>query len=156
MKKLSILLTIIMLLFAYSAQAQEEITYNPIKVIWDQNPESDLAGYLLYYGPRGGPYTGEIDIPVSSLEDAAFPSYSLFPAPASYPIETVMVLIMKAYDKAKNLSEYSNETGLIYFDTDAPTNPKTVITVGGTKITTPAKLKSNGVVVVKTMIKGIE
>lgn len=39
-----------------------ESTANPVKLAWDQNSESDVTGYKLYYGTAPGVYGTTIDV----------------------------------------------------------------------------------------------
>ena len=42
-------------LFVCGSRAADNST---LTLAWDPNPEPNIAGYRLYYGPSNGPYTG--------------------------------------------------------------------------------------------------
>ena len=69
-----------------------------ITLAWDQNPESDIAGYKVYYGFESGAYSNVIDVgnytscTISGLEE-----------------EETYFIAATAYDTSGNESAYSGE-----------------------------------------------
>lgn len=81
---------------------------NHIRLNWSANTESDIAGYLVYYGSESGVYEGvmanegESPITISTFEN--FDLSGLPDAGSQY------FFILKAFDLSGNVSEASNET----------------------------------------------
>ena len=86
-----------------------------IRLVWDPNSETDLAGYKVYYGiTQGGPYNSSGspkiiigNIPTETLTD-------LTPGQTYY-------IVVTAYDKSNNESGHSNEVS------GFPTTPRYII-----------------------------
>ena len=66
---------------------------------WDRNPEPDIAGYLLSYGPSPGIHTTTIDV-------GNVTSYQFFPPPGRYYV------VVQAYNRSSGVSLKSNEAVL--------------------------------------------
>ena len=81
----------------YAAQATSAQSVT-VTLVWDPNPEPDIAGYKLHYGVAPGPYTQEIDVgnltthPVSDLQEG-----------------TLYVFAVKAYNTAGVESPFSTQ-----------------------------------------------
>nr|NIO20976.1 hypothetical protein [Candidatus Aenigmarchaeota archaeon] len=69
---------------------------------WDPNPESDLAGYKVYYGTQSGDYDSVIDVG----EVIRYTITGLEP-------ETLYYLALTAYDTSWNESDFSDEVSAI-------------------------------------------
>jgi hypothetical protein len=85
-----------------------------VTLAWDQNSESDLAGYRMCYGDAsGGPYEGTtadegpspVDIPLANLADVTNPEITLTGMPSCEHV----YFAATAYDTSGNESDYSNE-----------------------------------------------
>jgi hypothetical protein len=82
---------------------------------WSRNSEPDLDGYFIYYktGASGAPYNGTgavegnspIQVPVSELDNPAYPEYTIH---GLSDTETTY-FVLTAYDTDGNESGYSNE-----------------------------------------------
>jgi hypothetical protein len=83
-----------------------EIVYNPSIASWDAVSDFDLAGYGIYYGEAGGPYTLIEKFTLDSLSDINNPNYSM--VGITIP-EGQWVAVVTAYDLVGNESGYSNE-----------------------------------------------
>src|SRR6266850_4013008 len=84
---------------------------------WDQNPEPDIAGYRLFYGPSSGNYTQQIDVgntTAATVSDLANGTY---------------FFVVTAYNTAALESLPSNEVsatvGISPTPTPAPTGTAT-------------------------------
>ena len=73
------------------------IGMNKVKVMWDANVESDLAGYRVYYGLTSGDYNKVIDVgnQISCI--------------ISGLLDTTYYFAVTAYDTSGNESDYSDE-----------------------------------------------
>lgn len=112
MQKFLISLYLAATLFCFTNLAQAL----DLKLTWNPNIESDLAGYRIYHGAaKGGPYTK-----VGELTPIPSPSFA-WPIPAG--TEGMQYFVVTAYDQAGNESSYSNEASL-YVDNVAPGAPK--------------------------------
>jgi len=98
-----------------------------IKVTWNPNTESDLAGYKIYYGNNSRSYQQkfniiDIDTAILHIEDNfAIIKFKAYTDSASIQNDTLLVketcitdtilryLAITAYDTADNESDYSNE-----------------------------------------------
>jgi len=67
-----------------------------IRLAWDQSPDTEIAGYNLYYGKASGRYDGAINVGNTS-------SYTLIVPKGKYYIA------LTAYDNTGNESDVSNE-----------------------------------------------
>jgi hypothetical protein len=86
-----------------------------VTLAWSRNSEPDLDGYFIYYktGASGAPYNGTgavegdspIQVPVSELDNPAFPEYTIH---GLSDTETTY-FVLTAYDTDGNESGYSNE-----------------------------------------------
>jgi len=91
-------LTAFMAFFFISPVTIQNAHAAEITLAWDQNPESDIAGYKVYYGLESGAYSNVIDIgsytscTISGLEEG----------------ETYFI-VATAYDTSGNESAYSGE-----------------------------------------------
>ena len=83
-----------------------------IKLIWNPNTESDLAGYKVYRGTApGGPY-----VKLGEIQATNF----VWAVPTG--TEASNYFVITAYDTAGNESGYSNEAS-IYIDNKPPIPP---------------------------------
>ena len=88
-----LLLLPLFLLLAVSGASAADVT-----VAWDANTESDLAGYIFFYGTSSGSYSNSIDVGNNT-------EYTL-----TGLIEgTTYYFAVKAYDTSDNASDYSQE-----------------------------------------------
>src|SRR2546428_13575063 len=55
----AVLSTSVVLFLSLTSQAKAT---GSVALRWDPNPEPDIAGYRLYYGPSSGHYTQQIDV----------------------------------------------------------------------------------------------
>jgi chitinase len=86
-----------------------------VTLAWGSNSEPDLGGYFIYYkaGSSGAPYNGTgavegsspIQVPLSELDNPAFPEYTIH---GLSDTETTY-FVLTAYDTDGNESGYSNE-----------------------------------------------
>ncbi|MBW2247571.1 MAG: hypothetical protein JRF62_10330 [Deltaproteobacteria bacterium] len=86
-----------------------------VTLAWGSNSEADLGGYFIYYktGASGAPYNGTgavegnspIQVPLSELDNPAFPEYTIH---GLSDTETTY-FVLTAYDTDGNESGYSNE-----------------------------------------------
>ena len=86
-----------------------------VTLAWGSNSEPDLGGYFIYYktGASGTPYNGTgavegnspIQVPLSELDNPAFPEYTIH---GLSDTETTY-FVLTAYDTDGNESGYSNE-----------------------------------------------
>ena len=86
-----------------------------VTLAWSSNSEPDLGGYFIFYktGASGAPYNGTgavegnspIQVPVSELDNPAFPEYTIH---GLSDTETTY-FVLTAYDTDGNESGYSNE-----------------------------------------------
>ena len=72
-----------------------------VTIAWDANTESDLAGYMLFYGTTSGSYPNSIDVGNTT-------EYTL----TGLVEGTTYYFAAKAYDTSDNASDYSQE--LVY------------------------------------------
>ena len=110
MKKLFFSAIIILLMFSVA-------NAKTIKVSWDANTESDLAGYKVYYGTASGVYGDPIDTGLATST-----TIQLSPS-----VGTTYYFAVSAYDTSANESELSDEASLFVGDSVAPTKPKGLI-----------------------------
>lgn len=88
---------------------------------WLPNSETDLAGYMIYYGPSPGEYTGIQDCGLpDTVKGRVACTIPTVPDVATYYAAT-------AYDKADQSSDYSNE--LVYDPPPSAVQGITTITV---------------------------
>lgn len=86
-----------------------------LKLTWNSNTESDLAGYKVYQGTQaGGPYTK-----LGEVLPSPTPSYTWSVPPNT---EATYYFVVTAFDNAGNESGYSNEAST-YVDNKAPGAP---------------------------------
>lgn len=106
MKKVLVLL---MVVFAASfSMAQSEM----VKLVWDANTETDLAGYKMYWGDVSGSYGTPVDVGLVTEH----------PLDLSEWTDGVYYFAVTAYDNRGNESGYSNEVSY-EVDHTAPTPP---------------------------------
>jgi chitinase len=96
-----------------------------VTLAWASNSEPDLGGYFIYYktGASGAPYNGSgavegsspIQVPVSELDNPAYPEYTIH---GLSDTETTY-FVLTAYDTDGNESGYSNEVS--YHPPSVPT-----------------------------------
>ena len=116
------LLIALMLFLCPSKALSQPILYNPTVLSWNANSESDLAGYKLYYGFVGGPYTFFlVNIPLNALPNPLAPRWNI--DTSSIPEEISYVFVLTAYDNAGNESGYSNETKVFRINRSKPDSP---------------------------------
>jgi len=110
MKKM-LLSMIMMLAMAMPAMAAE------VKLAWDANSESDLAGYRVYRGTTaGGPYIqagDDVRAPLTTFTDAGL-------------ADGVFYWVVTAFDEIGNESGYSNEVSQ-RIDTTPPQPPQNLL-----------------------------
>jgi len=84
------------------------------KVSWDQNQESDLAGYSIYYGTSSGIYDNIIDVGNDT-------SYTV----ANLDSNTTYYFVVTATDSSGNESDFSEEVSIVIPDSteDLPEDP---------------------------------
>jgi hypothetical protein len=75
-----------------------------IKLAWDPNTESDLAGYRVYYGTSSGTYGSLIDVGMGILSDGAV-TYSL----TNLTKGQSYCIAVTAYNTSYYQSGFSNE-----------------------------------------------
>ncbi len=80
-----------------------------VKLGWDANTESDLAGYKIYTGTVSGTYTNIID--VHNVTEFTIPNLT---------VDTTYFFAATAYDSSGNESGYSNEISYLVVDTIPP------------------------------------
>ena len=89
-----------------------------VKVSWDPNSESDLAGYRIYYGTKSGNYDTNVDAGnAASVEIKGLQT------------NTTYYFVATAYDNSGNESEFSKEVSLFIpppADNQAPAAPTNV------------------------------
>lgn len=68
---MKIILSLVLLVFSVAVSLADSVT-----LIWDQNPETDLVGYRVYWGTETGKYdeTLEVDFPgvTAKIDDLDF------------------------------------------------------------------------------------
>jgi hypothetical protein len=76
-----------------------------ITVAWNPNKEAGLAGYQVYYGPSAGSYSSCVDVGNPPESSSGLIEYTLtaLDKGKKYYISVI------AYDKNKNMSEFSSE-----------------------------------------------
>jgi hypothetical protein len=120
------LIVIAILLFAsFASAATVELNFQ-----WDRNPETDLAGYRLYYSATAGQYvkgTGSANL--LKVVPAVNPvSGSNHPNTVLQSMTGVdgqkVYFVLTAYDASLNESGFSNEVSYTFPDTTAPQPPK--------------------------------
>lgn len=90
---------------AFSAEAKAVFS-------WQPSPETDLAGYKIYYGTQSGVYLPSID--VGNVTTYTITGLS----------EGIMYYgVLTAYDASENESGYSSEAAAIKADMTAPGTP---------------------------------
>jgi len=104
--RLPFFIVLIILSMAFAASATD------ITVVWDANSESDIAGYILFYGTSSSNYSNSIDVGNNT-------QYTL----SDLIDGTTYYFAAKAYDTANNKSDYSEE--LIYTLPAANSAPNT-------------------------------
>ncbi len=90
---------------------------------WDANSESDLAGYIVYYGTQSGNYTQSVDVGNTTSKTITIQDTN-----------KTYFFAIKAYDNAGNKSGFSQEVSLFVpppADTQAPSSPNNVKVVLG-------------------------
>jgi hypothetical protein len=75
-----------------------------IKLAWDANTESDLAGYHVYYGTSSGAYTNLVDAGMAALSDGTV-TYSL----TNLTKGQTYCIAVTAYNTSYYQSGFSNE-----------------------------------------------
>jgi hypothetical protein len=119
---LIILLSLFLYQSAFAAQ---------IKLAWDANTESDLAGYKVYYGTASGSYGNPTNV-------GNVTTYTL----TGLTLGQTYYIAVTAYDTSNNESGYSNEVNGVATD-GAPvytvaTNPVGLqVVIDGTSYTAP-------------------
>jgi len=90
-----------------------------IKLAWDANTESDLAGYKVYYGTASGSYTASVDVGNST-------SYTI----TGLKQGQTYYLALTAYNTSGSESGYSGEVSGVARETSLPVSetPPTVTT----------------------------
>jgi len=107
--KRGMMLIVLMLLFAGVGIAYGE----SIKLVWDANVESDLAGYKIYSSATtGGPYV--------LLQDVG--NVTELPLDLTGKPDGEIFYVATAYDLKKNESRYSNQASYVV-DHTAPAAP---------------------------------
>ena len=103
------IILLIMLLFGGAGVFAGELTLS-----WDQNAETDLAGYKIHYGPNSGNYTNSINVGNNII----------------YTVDNLTegqryYFAVTAYDNSGNESDYSQEVNAVVSVTDnlAPSPP---------------------------------
>jgi hypothetical protein len=86
---------------------------DPLSLIWDPNPEPDLAGYEVYIGTSPGTYTQTTDVG----------NVTTFLVSGLSPGETYYFAV-RAYDIFANKSSFSNEVSTTIPETVAPSAPE--------------------------------
>ena len=87
-----------------------------VRVSWQANTESDLAGYKIYYGTQAGSYSTTINV-------ANVLQYSL----TGLSEGSTYYFAVTAYDQSGNESSFSTEVPLVVSDKTAPTLVKVEI-----------------------------
>lgn len=93
--------------------------------LWDQNIETDLAGYYLYWRTQGGSFSDAqriVVLPTATAGGKPAPSYDLMGL--NFPSGMYDVAV-SAYDTSGNESGLSN---IVPFDGSFPVNPKNLKT----------------------------
>jgi hypothetical protein len=108
LRRSGLLAVVLLLLFLTTAYALD------ITLAWDENKESDLAGYRIYYkkGSHGPPYKGTgalqgdspIEIPLESLENPRAPQFAI----SGLSDDDVWYFVATAYNGQGLESDYSN------------------------------------------------
>ncbi|MBN2091730.1 Ig-like domain-containing protein, partial [candidate division KSB1 bacterium] len=88
---------ILLFIFVFSG-ASAILKAESLKLLWDQNRETDLKGYKIYYGTATGKYSSHIDV-------GKMTTYTLNNLNAN----TTYYFVLTAYDSAGNESAYSKE-----------------------------------------------
>lgn len=107
-KRGSVFTILFLFLFLPLSYAQQADT---VKLAWDANTESDLAGYKLYIGTASGTYDSNID--VTNVTEYTIPNLT---------VGTTYFFVGTAYDTSGNESGYSNEVSYLVVDTVSPSN----------------------------------
>ncbi|MEA3332167.1 MAG: hypothetical protein U9Q58_01030 [Pseudomonadota bacterium] len=134
-------LLLLFLMFATSALADQ------VKLAWAPNPESNLAGYKLYYkaGSPGTPYEGSgldqgdshIVIPLGNLTDQNNPEFTLSGLPAG----EIFYFVATAYSSDGDEGPLSNE---LSYQATVPVAPPVVPPVAPTETFTISALPQDG------------
>lgn len=82
--------------------ASAQSTPAPVELAWDPNPETDLAGYRLYYGTRSGDHPTRVEVG------------NVTTAQLSQPVPTTLYVVCVAYNTAGLESLPSNEIAVTF------------------------------------------
>lgn len=109
--KRTIFALVITLAMAFSLNAAN------VKVEWDANTETDLAGYRVYMGLASGVYGQPVDV-----GNVTEHTVTLNPE-----VGTEYFFAVTAYDTSNNESGFSDEVSIFVPDQTAPEKPKSLI-----------------------------
>jgi hypothetical protein len=93
----------LVLAFALLGPARAEAATS-VTLAWDASSDTTVTGYLLYYGPRSGSYTGQVDVGKAT-------QFTLLGIPAG-----TYYFVLKAYNASGMLSGASNEVSTAVTD----------------------------------------
>jgi hypothetical protein len=83
---------------------------------WDPNPESDVAGYRVFYGTQSGNYTNEIDVG----------NQTYYTPPSGFDWTRTLYFAVKAYNTSSVSSAFSAE---LQWVPPAPPAPATITSI---------------------------
>ncbi len=111
MKHILKVLAVLLFMICFSIQAYAAT----VKITWNANTESDLAGYKLYYGTKSGVYTSSIDVK----------NVTQYTVTVNPTVTTTYYVALTAYDTSGNESVKSDETSItvVVADTTPPAKP---------------------------------
>jgi hypothetical protein len=55
-------LCVILLLWACAPDAADAASFASLTLEWNPNPETDIAGYIVYWGTESGVYPDSVDV----------------------------------------------------------------------------------------------